>query len=38
MKDKNKEKVEIIIRAYRHFLAPIIVIKTAKKSKKNKSN
>jgi len=38
MKGKNKKKVEVVVKAYRHFLAPIIVIKTDKKSKENKSD
>jgi len=38
MKDKSKKKVEIMVGAYRHFLAPIIIIKTDREFKENKNN
>jgi len=38
MKNTNvKNKVKILIKTYRHFLAPIIVIKVNKKSREKTS-
>ena len=35
-KDSIDNRVKVLIKAYRHFLAPIVVIKADKKSKKKK--